>query len=279
MPALLKSTSSREKASLVRANSAFTAAGSVTSVGTTRARERARPRLPRRLVQPFPAAAGEHHPVAVAEERQRGRAADAAPGPGDDGDPPGGLPHEGASLHVGRLPPTRETWGMVGRSQMASPVLFACVGGFLGAGKTSAIVAAARVLRSAGPVGRGGGERPGARPRGHRGLPRPRPARRGDRRRLLLLPLRRAARGGRPSARGHAGGRPPGGGGGKLHRPRGHRLPSAAAFLSRPLPPGALLGARRARAPARDARRGCLDSRGRRLPLRPPDRRGRNPAS
>jgi Ni2+-binding GTPase involved in maturation of urease and hydrogenase len=39
---------------------------------------------------------------------------------------------------------------MVGRSQMASPVLFACVGGFLGAGKTSAIVAAARVLRMRG---------------------------------------------------------------------------------------------------------------------------------
>ena len=33
---------------------------------------------------------------------------------------------------------------------MASPVLFACVGGFLGAGKTSAIVAAARVLGTRG---------------------------------------------------------------------------------------------------------------------------------
>jgi Ni2+-binding GTPase involved in maturation of urease and hydrogenase len=33
---------------------------------------------------------------------------------------------------------------------MASPVLFACVGGFLGAGKTSAIVAAARALRGRG---------------------------------------------------------------------------------------------------------------------------------
>ena len=86
-PALLKSTSRRPNASLVLAKRAFTAAGSVTSVGTASARGAVGPAFLRDLVQPFRPAPGEDHAVSVLQERERRGLADAAARPGDEGDP------------------------------------------------------------------------------------------------------------------------------------------------------------------------------------------------
>src|SRR6516162_7621423 len=73
MPALLNRTSSRPNACLVVANSVLIDAGSAMSAGTTKF---------------FPPSAppGQHHGEPGLHQRQRGAAADAGAGPGDDGD-------------------------------------------------------------------------------------------------------------------------------------------------------------------------------------------------
>ena len=138
---------------------------------------------------------------------------------------------------------------------MASPVLFGCVSGFLGAGKTTAIAAAARRLQQRGLSV--------AWSRTTRATtswtPRPSGAWASDRRgrgRLLLLPLRRALAGADRLL---------------AEQPVDVLLAEAVGsctdlvatvyrplrrFFPRPLPTGALHGPRRARSPPRDDRGG-----------------------
>ena len=85
-PALLKSTSSRPNFSFVRANSARTESGLVTSVGTASARAPSAPAAFTVPVERVRAPPGERDRVAVLQQRERDRLADAAAGAGDDGD-------------------------------------------------------------------------------------------------------------------------------------------------------------------------------------------------
>ena len=84
MPALLNRRSSRPNSSFTFANSAFTAAGSPTSVGTASEREPvALPRL-RRGVELLLTPADQHHGIALGHQRQRRRPADPAAGTRDE---------------------------------------------------------------------------------------------------------------------------------------------------------------------------------------------------
>ena len=130
------------------------------------------------------------------------------------------------------------------------------VGGFLGAGKTTAMLRLAEHLTSQGPARRSHHQRSESRPRGHlhrhgQGLPG-----RGDHRRLLLLPFQFVDRRRRaPDAR-RAAGRLPRRACRQLHRPAGDRAVSVAAPLRRRLSRRAAERARRSGA----ARRGFSGS-------------------
>ena len=85
-PALLNSRSRRPNRSRTAANSACTATGSRTSVGTSQRACAERAGVPHSLIQPVYAAAGQDDGVAGFEKADRDCSADSTAGAGDDRD-------------------------------------------------------------------------------------------------------------------------------------------------------------------------------------------------